>query len=81
MAACQKSQELPLVPLQLQAELEDLEGLLRADLGAIVGMVTQRAHDRLILTRGERRRLQARLWNRLVEAIHEVVEPLRVENR
>ena len=67
--------------LQLPAELEDLEGLLHADLRAIVAMVATRAHERLFLTRREFRDLQQDLWGRLVEAVHETVEPFHAENR
>lgn len=81
MTPCQKSSETALVALELQDELEDLEGLLRADLKAVVAMITQRAHERLLLGRSERKQLQATLWNNLVGAIHRSVDPLRVENR
>ena len=67
--------------LELPAELVDLDGLLHADLRAIVGMVATQANDRLFLTRREFRDLQHDLWDRLVEAINTSVEPLSVENR
>lgn len=67
--------------LELPDEFADLEGLLEADLRAIVAMVATRAHERLFLTRNEHRLLQTRLWNRLADVVEEVVEPLRVEYR
>ena len=69
------------IALELPAEFDDLRGLLQADLQAVVTMLTQRAHERLFLTRREHRELQATLWNGLVAAINEAVDPLRVENR
>ena len=67
--------------LELPAEFAELEGLLQADLRAIVGMLTQRAHERLILTRREHLELQQSLWNRLTGAINEVMEPLSTDLR
>lgn len=67
--------------LDLPAEFADLEGLLEADLRAIVAMVTERAHERLFLTRREHRELQARLWNGLAGVLQEAVEPLQVNCR
>lgn len=71
----------PFEALDLPAELEDLEGLIQADLQAIVAMVTTRTHERLFLTRREFRALQRSLWNGLVGALNEVVEPITVETR
>jgi hypothetical protein len=62
--------------LDFPRELDDLSGLIHADLQAIVTMVTQRAHERLFLTRREFRTLQTDLWNRLVETLNQAVEPL-----
>lgn len=67
--------------LELPAEFEDLSGLLCADLHAIVGMLTQRAHERLLLTRREVRELQQTLWNGLTEVVNSAVEPLTAERR
>lgn len=67
--------------LELPPEFEDLQGLLLADLGAIVGMLTQRAHERLFLTRREHAGLQQALWNRLTEAMNESLAPLSAECR
>ncbi len=79
MATVERKAEF--VPLELPEEFEDLEGLLRSDLQAIIGMFAQRAHDRLFLTRREFRELQAELWNGMTEAIRTAVAPLSVENR
>lgn len=71
----------PLRSLDLPAEFEDLEGLLRADMRAIVVALSQRANERLLLTRREYRQLQTTLWNNLAGAVNEAVEPLAVEAR
>ena len=57
MAACKNDASLN--ELELPAEFEDLEGLLRADLRAVVAMLTQRANERLLLTRREHHQLRA----------------------
>lgn len=67
--------------LDLPRELADLSGLVHADLQAIVSMVTQRAHERLFLTRREFQALQTELWNRLVDTLNQAVEPLSIELR
>ena len=79
MAACQNETELN--DLELPAEFEDLEGLLRADLRAMVTMLTQRANERLLLTRREYHQLRSTLWNNLTTALNEAVEPLTAERR
>ncbi len=73
--------ETALNDLVLPAEFEDLEGLLRADLRAVVTMLTQRANERLLLTRREQHQLRARLWNNLTAAVNEAVEPLSADRR
>ena len=73
--------ETSFVSLDLPSEFEDLEGLLRTDLQAIVAMLTQRAHERLFLTRREFQDLQAELWNGMADAINQAVAPLSVETR
>jgi hypothetical protein len=79
MLTCE--QATPFQELDLPRELADLEGLLHADLRAIVAMVAQRAHERLCLTRREFRQLQHDLWNGLVDVVNQVVEPLSAETR
>ncbi len=79
MAACKN--EMEIAELELPNEFEDLEGLLRADLSAVVGMLTQRAHERLLLTRREYYQLRTTLWNNLATAVNEAVEPLSIERR
>ena len=74
-------QETSLVPLELPREFEELEGLVRADLRAIVSMVGERARDRLLLSRKQCRQLQKSLWNSLASALNEAVEPLTAERR
>ena len=79
MAACKN--DAALNDLELPAEFEDLEGLLRADLRAVVAMLTQRANERLLLTRREYHQLRATLWNNLTAAVNNAVEPLSAERR
>ena len=67
--------------LALPAEFEDLDGLIRADLKALVRMIAQRGNERLLLTRREHRQLQMELWNNLTAAINEAVEPLQADRR
>lgn len=79
MAACKN--EATLNELELPAEFEDLEGLLRADLRAVVAMLTQRANERLLLTRREYSQLRSKLWNNLTAAVNTAVEPLSADRR
>jgi hypothetical protein len=79
MAACKNAASLN--ELELPVEFEDLEGLLRADLRAVVAMLTQRANERLLLTRREHHQLRETLWNNLTAAVNEAVEPLTAERR
>ncbi len=79
MATCKN--DAALKDLDLPAEFEDLEGLLRADLRAVVAMLTQRANERLLLTRREHLQLRATLWNNLTAAVNDAVEPLSAERR
>ncbi len=67
--------------LELPREFEDLTGLLKGDLKAIVTMLTDRANERLLLTRRERQELRRKLWNRLTGVINESLEPLTAECR
>ena len=79
MSACKN--EGALTGLELPGEFEDLEGLLQADLRAVVAMITQRAGERLLLTRREHSQLRSELWNKLATAVNEAVEPLTAERR
>ena len=80
MSACGK-QTIALNDLVLPDEFEDLEGFLRTDLKAVVGLIAQRATERLLLTRGENRQLRTSLWNSLTAAINQAVEPLSADRR
>ena len=75
------AKDSPSVCLDLPREFDGLDGLVQADLQAVVAMIAQRAHERLWLTRREHARLQARLWNGLVEVINDAVAPLSIDNR
>ncbi len=79
MAACH--QQISLQALDLPHELEGLEGLVQTDLKAIVTVLTQRASERLLLTRRETYQLRRELWNNLTRAINETVEPLSADRR
>ncbi|WP_435011319.1 hypothetical protein P12x_002626 [Tundrisphaera lichenicola] len=79
MATCKN--DAALSDLDLPAEFEDLEGLLRADLRAVVAMLSQRANERLLLTRREQLQLRANLWNNLTAAVNQAVEPLSADRR
>ena len=79
MSTCEHPAQF--VALELPSEFEELEGLLHADLEAVVAMIAQRAHERLFLTRREFGDLQVRLWNDLADAVNAAVAPLSVENR
>jgi hypothetical protein len=74
-------QENGLQGLELPAEFEDLTGLLQTDLRAIVSVITQRAGERLLLTRRETKYLRHTLWNRLTQAVNETVNPLSADRR
>ena len=80
MAACKN--EVALNELELPAEFEDLEGLLRADLRAVVTMLTQRANERLLSDPSRAsHQLRANLWNNLTAAVNTAVEPLSADRR
>ena len=77
MTTC--TQENPPRTLELPDAFEDLTGVITADLKVIVTALTQRAGERLLLSRGQRQRLQRTLWNNLTQVINETMEPLSVE--
>jgi hypothetical protein len=79
MSTC--NQESALRRLELPAEFEDLSGLLQTDLRAIVAVVTERAGERLLLTRRESKQLRQVLWNRLTDAVNVSLAPLTAEHR
>jgi hypothetical protein len=67
--------------LQLPPEFEDLTGVIQNDLKVIVSVLTQRATERLLLSRRQSQQLQRTLWNSLIETINKGLEPLSVEHR
>lgn len=79
MATCRS--ETSVRSLELPNEFEDLTGLLQTDLKAVVNVLTQRAGERLLLTRRESQLLRRTLWNNLTEAVNKSVEPLSAERR
>lgn len=79
MATVERS--IQFVALDLPDEFEGLEGLIQADLQAVVAMIVQRAHERLYLTKREHRELQAEVWNGLADAVNNATAPLSLQNR
>jgi hypothetical protein len=79
MATCKE--ETPLITLELPDEFEDLTGLIQTDLRVIVSALTQRAGERLLLTRRESQQLRRELWNSMTQAVNDVVEPLSADRR
>jgi hypothetical protein len=79
MSTCNR--ESALRGLEMPSEFEDLSGLLQTDIRAIVSVLTERAGERLLLTRRESKQLRQRLWNRLTEAVNESLEPLSADRR
>ena len=65
--------------LELPDAFEDLSGVIRADLKVIVTALTQRASERLLLSRRQSLQLQRSLWNDLTRVISETVEPLTID--
>lgn len=80
MSACHQ-QHSALKRLDLPLEFEDLSGLLETDIRAMVSVITERASERLLLTRRETRQLRQNLWNRLTQAVNQTVEPLSADRR
>jgi hypothetical protein len=79
MAICK--QETAFTSLELPSEFEDLTGLIQADLRALVGALTERASERLLLTRRETQQLRRTLWNNLTQAVNQTIEPLSADRR
>jgi hypothetical protein len=79
MASCE--QHTSNAALELPVEFEDLEGLLQTDIQAIVSMLTQRAHERLLLTRREYHELRQSLRDGLIEVVNTALQPLTAECR
>ncbi len=79
MATCE--QALQFVSLDMPEEFDGLEGLIHADLQAVVAMIVERAHERLHLTRREHKQLQAEVWNGMADALNAATAPLSLQNR
>jgi hypothetical protein len=79
MPTCKE--EAPFLGLDLPGEFEDLAGLIETDLKVIVAALTQRACERLLLTRRETHQLRRALWNGLTQAVNDAVEPLSADRR
>ena len=79
MSTC--TQDSPPRSLVLPDAFEDLTGVITVDLKVIVAALTQRAGERLLLSRRQRQQLQHTLWNDLTQVINETLEPLVVERQ
>jgi hypothetical protein len=73
------TQDHSLRSLELPDAFEDLSGVIRADLKVIVSALTERASERLLLSRRQSLKFQRSLWNDLTRVISETVEPLTIE--
>jgi hypothetical protein len=80
MPTCEQ-QIVSCVELELPPELEELAGLIHADLDAIARMISTRAHERLFLARGAHRDLYHSLRNGLTREINIRVAALTAETR
>ena len=67
--------------LQLPPEFEDLTGVVQNDLKVIVSILTERATERLLLSKRQSQQLRRSLWDNLTETINKGLEPLSVEHR
>ncbi len=76
-----RTQQSPPRILELPDAFEDLTGVISADLKVIVTALTQRAGERMLLSRRQRQQLQRTLWDNLTQVINETLEPLSVERR
>jgi hypothetical protein len=79
MSTC--TRESPPRSLELPDAFEDLTGVIASDLKVIVTALTQRAGERMLLSRRQLQQLQLRLWNNLTQALTETLEPLDVERQ
>ena len=77
MSTC--THESPPGTLELPDAFEDLTGVITLDLRVIVTALTQRAGERLLLSRNQRHELRRRLWDNLTQVINETMEPLKAD--
>jgi hypothetical protein len=75
------TQESPPRRLELPDAFEDLTGVIASDLRVIVNVLTQRAGERLLLSRRQRQQLQRTLWDNLSKALTDTLVPLDVERQ
>jgi hypothetical protein len=74
-------QKPALQTLDLPPEYEDLTGLIKGDVKVIVSILSQRAAERLLLSKRQTQQLQRSLWNSLTETINDEVKLLAVDRR
>jgi hypothetical protein len=79
MFAC--THESPPRSLELPDAFEDLTGIVASDLKVIVGALTRRAGERMLLSGRQRQELQRTLWNNLTQALAQSLEPFDVERQ
>jgi hypothetical protein len=66
---------------ELPDAFEDLTGVISADLKVIITALTQRAGERMLLSRRQRQEFQCTLWDNLTQVINQTLEPLNVERQ
>lgn len=67
--------------LDLPPEFEDLTGLIKSDVKVIVSILSERAAERLLLSKRQTQQLQRSLWNSLAETINNEIKLLSVDRR
>lgn len=67
--------------LDLPQEFEDLTGLIKSDIKVIVSILSERAAERLLLSKRQTQQLQRSLWNSLAETINSQTKALSVDRR
>jgi len=67
--------------LELPPEFEDLSGVIKGDVKVLVSILSERAAERLLLSKRQTQQLQRSLWNRLTQAINDEIKVLSVDRR
>jgi hypothetical protein len=67
--------------LELPPEFEDLSGVIKNDVKVLVSILSERASERLLLSKRQTQQLQRSLWNSLAGAINDEIKVLSVDRR
>jgi hypothetical protein len=67
--------------LELPPEFEDLSGVIKNDVKVLVSILSERASERLLLSKRQAQQLQRSLWNSLAGAINDEIKVLSVDRR